>query len=384
MLPNSVIVFKLAFRNATGRTLESRTIIPGGAAAAATGEARSILEDVVFSYDALGHRTTMTRYQDANNQAGPVTTTWHTDSLGRVTKLEEPGVAPQTRIFDSWGEVTQVQWCNDLGTASCPPGQDRVSLIQYDAMGRVTHREDKAGGQTVPETVSDFSYDANSSAIEGVPRNNVLGRLASAIWATGQEWFTYDDLGRVNSRTFVDTTVTPNPPHHYEIHEFHDDGSEKTLHLAIQDTNKEDEQVNYDYDSAGRIKSVVYNYVRGPSQTLFSASGEGPIYDVFGRIRNAQYGPAQFNATYAADGRRLLRNVKVTSPDGCIRARSRFPPEKLTSPYRRSDGPRTDAVGNQNGWNGVGAVFHGVVLRPTRTARVKPAADRQPQLGLQL
>ena len=160
----------------------------------------------------------------------------------------------------------------------------------YDAIGRVTHREDKAGGQTVPETVSDFSYDANSSAIEGVPRNNVLGRLASAIWATGQEWFTYDDFGRVNSRAFVDTTVTPNPPHHYEIHEFHHDGSEKTLHLAIQDTNKEDEQVNYDYNSAGRIKSVVYNYVRGPSQTLFSASGEGPIYDVFGRIRTRNTG----------------------------------------------------------------------------------------------
>ena len=220
MLPNSETVFKLAFRNATGRTLESRTIIPRRRGGHGGGDG-SILEDVVFSYDALGHRTTMTRYQDPTNQAGPVTTTWHTDSLDWLTRLEEPGVAPQTRIFDSWGEVTQVQWCNDLGTASCPAGQDRVSLIQYDAMGRVTHREDKAGGQTVPETVSDFSYDANSSAIEGVPRNNVLGRLALATWSTGQEWFTYDDSGRVNSRTFVDTTVTPNPPHHYEIHEFH-------------------------------------------------------------------------------------------------------------------------------------------------------------------
>ena len=137
----------------------------------------------------------MTRYQDANNQAGPVTTTWHTDSLGQVTMLEQPGVAAQTRSFDSWGELTQVQWCNDLGTAPCRPDQDRVSLIQYDALGRMTRREDKAGGQTVPETVSDFSYDANSSAIEGVPRNNMLGHLASAIWATGQEWFTYDAFG---------------------------------------------------------------------------------------------------------------------------------------------------------------------------------------------
>ena len=70
----------------------------------------------------------MTRYQDPTNQAGPVTTTWHTDSLGQVTTLEQPGVAAQTRSFDSWGELTQVQWCNDLGTAaSCP--QTRIASL---------------------------------------------------------------------------------------------------------------------------------------------------------------------------------------------------------------------------------------------------------------
>ena len=96
----------------------------------------------------------------------------------------------------------------------------------------------------------------------------MLGRLASATWSTGQEWFTYDAFGRVNSRSFIDTSVASND-HHYEIHEFHDDGSEKTLHLALQDTNKQDEQVNYGYDSAGRVNSVVYNF-GGSSQNLFS------------------------------------------------------------------------------------------------------------------
>ena len=334
MLPNSEIVFKLAFRNATGRTLESRTIIPRRRGGGPHGGGGSVLEDVVFSYDALGHRTTMTRYQDANNQAGPVTTTWHTDSLGWVTKQDKTGVATQTRTFDSAGNVTLVQWCDDLTSAPCPT-KDRRTIARYDSLNRLIHREDQdntSGGQAVSGTAVDLTYDANSSAIEGVPRNNMLGRLASATWATGQEWRTYDAFGRVNSRTFLDTTVTPNPPHHYEIHEFHDDGSEKTLHLAIQDTNKDDEQVNCGYDSAGRIKSVVYSF-RGSPRKPCSRTPAKPIYDVFGRLINAKYGDTRFNAAIASNGRRLLRNVKVTSRDGLHSREIHFPTVTGLTPH---------------------------------------------------
>ena len=83
----------------------------------------------------------MTRYQDPTNQAGPVTTTWHTDSLGQVTKLEKPGVAPQTRIFDSWGELTQVQWCNDLGTAAFAQARTASpSPVRRDRPGDASRR----------------------------------------------------------------------------------------------------------------------------------------------------------------------------------------------------------------------------------------------------
>ena len=139
------------------------------------------IDDVVFSYDLLGNRTSMTRYQNLENQTEAVTTHWGYDSLGRVTKLKEDGVAEHTRTYNSWGNLTVEQWCNDSSQAPCP-GADRRTIAYYDARNRVTHREDQTdnSGQPVPGTAVDFSYDANGGVIEGVPRNNMLGRLASA------------------------------------------------------------------------------------------------------------------------------------------------------------------------------------------------------------
>ena len=85
--------FTRTMLNATGRVLERGTLHN-------TGTSFTVLDKAVFAYDALGHRTSMTRYKDPANKLGAVTTTWHLDSLGWMTKLEEPGVATQTRTFD--------------------------------------------------------------------------------------------------------------------------------------------------------------------------------------------------------------------------------------------------------------------------------------------
>jgi RHS repeat-associated protein len=308
---------------ATNRVLERATVRFG------TG---TKIDDVVFSYDALGNRTSMKRYQDATNQAGPVTTIWHFNSLGQMTKLEEDGVAARTRKYDFWGNLTVEQWCNDMTSAPCPSA-DRRSTARYDARNRVTHREDQSdsSGQPVSGTAMDYSYDANGGNM-GFLSNNMLGRLASATWPTGQVWLTYDAFGRVNSRAFVDTSVASND-HHYEVHDTHDDGSEKTLHLRLHDTNANvDEQVNYAYDSAGRVNSVIYND-GGTSQSLFSASGDSPIYDVFGHLTAAKYGPAQFNATYANTGRRFMTDAKVMSGDGLHSREIAFPTLNGITPY---------------------------------------------------
>src|SRR5262249_36558102 len=50
----------------------------------------SLSERASFSYDALGHPISVTRFKNPGTSSGGVTTRWHYDSLGWMTKLEEP------------------------------------------------------------------------------------------------------------------------------------------------------------------------------------------------------------------------------------------------------------------------------------------------------
>jgi RHS repeat-associated protein len=301
--------------NATGRLLERDTFQNGN-------NGTTILKDVAFGYDSLGHLTSMTRYLNPANKAGPVTTTRHYDSLGWMTRLEEPGVAAQTRTFNSWGQVTQVQWCDDNSAAPCP-AQDRRSISSFDGSGRLIHREDRVAGATVSGSVHNYQYDGSQNPF--IP-DLLLGRL----WVADGVRFSYDNLGRVKTKQFpVGTTGTAV----VETHDYHDDGSEKTLHLLAPD-NLRDEQIAYAYDSAGRINSVAYND-GASAQTLFSAAPNRALYDPFGRLTGAQYGPAQLSANYAATGRRLLQNVTTTSGDGAHSRMMLFPTgiDELPAPF---------------------------------------------------
>ena len=67
---NQAFNFTRTMLNATGRVLERGTLHN-------TGTSFTVLDKAVFTYDALGHRTSMTRYKDPANKLGAVTTTWH-------------------------------------------------------------------------------------------------------------------------------------------------------------------------------------------------------------------------------------------------------------------------------------------------------------------
>ena len=88
---NQAFNFTRTMLNATGRVLERGTLHN-------TGTSFTVLDKAVFTYDALGHRTGMTRYKDPANKLGAVTTTWHPNSLGWVIKQDKTGDATQTRI----------------------------------------------------------------------------------------------------------------------------------------------------------------------------------------------------------------------------------------------------------------------------------------------
>ena len=307
MLPGSPqhSVERAAYFTAIGRPIQAVTHGPQGVPK----------ERATFGYDALGHRTNLTRYQDpapvspSEISAGskPVTIAWHYDSLGHVLELDEPDSAAQFRSYSNWGEPVQVQWCD----ATTSPCTDRRTLVSYDALGRLMHGEDRTGGAVDVDTVNDYTYDQPANFVNSLVPAHLLGRLASASWPTGRVSFSYDGLGRVDGLGFDDAHGNT----YVEKHTYHADGSPSELHLLLPDTGFKDERVDYAYDSAGRLRTGQYSEAGGPAMLLFSLDG----IDLFGRIRQARMGlfapngPASYAATYADTGRRLLQDVKVGS-----------------------------------------------------------------------
>lgn len=267
----------------------------------------SRIEFATFSYDPFGQLTRMDRYRDAATATSAVTTRWSYDSMGRLLTLDESGSATQNRSYDTWGDLTQVQWID------ATIGGDRRNVMQYDALGRLVRSEDRTGGVVDVDTVNTYLYDTGVNTITpSVIATNVLGRMAKANSPTSTVSFSYDGLGRINARTYTDISISPAKVY-VEMHETNGDGSPKSLSMLLPDNAFKVEKVDYAYDSAGRTRSVKYN--DGVNRDLFTTAGSNDL-DVFGRIRQAKYGVNTYTATYADVGRRLLASVKVVSPAG--------------------------------------------------------------------
>src|SRR5678815_3032907 len=280
-------VVKTSYLTATGRL-----------SARATWQGSNRVEYAAFSHDRLGHMASMTRYQDAAAGANPVTTTWHTDSLGQLLELDEPDSVQQLRSYSNWGEL--------LETSRTVAGVLKREMQSYDALGRMTHREQRTGSVVDPETVYDYAYDTGVEFAPQVTPTNVLGRLTQATSPSGAVTFSYDAFGRMNAQVFSDGQGGL----FVEKHTLHGDGTMQYLDLYLPDTAFADERVTYTHDSAGRATSVTY--ANGATQSLFQASA----VDAFGRVRQAQYGQTSYAATYADLGRRLLSQVSISSSQG--------------------------------------------------------------------
>ena len=134
------------------------------------------LEHATFSHDRLGQLTAMARYLDPATPANPVQTTWKYDSLGQATQWQEPESAAQSIIHSNWGEQLEVQWLD----ATVSPSVTRQVKNAYDALGRVTHREERNNGVTDPDSVFDYFYDVGTIVVPQVTPTHLVGRLARA------------------------------------------------------------------------------------------------------------------------------------------------------------------------------------------------------------
>lgn len=285
-------VQKFSYATAIGRVLTR-----------STWQGSTRLEHAMFSYDRLGHRTGMTRYQDAAAGANPVTSSWRFDSLGQMLELDEPDSAPRLNTYSRWGELVR--------TVRNAPGNSSSTALavvsRYDAFGRLVHSEQQTGGVADAATLNDYQYDQPVSVTPHLTPTNVLGRLAQASSPTGTTSFSYDSLGDLNGRVFTDNAGGV----YVEQHTTHGDGSPAALDLLLPDTAFADEHVDYLYDSAGRGKSVRYSN-GSEAVDLFEAS----TIDAFGRLRAGQFGQTSYSATYADTGRQLLSQVTASSSHG--------------------------------------------------------------------
>jgi RHS repeat-associated protein len=303
--PQTGVVYESSY-SATGQLLKRATYKTDASAGT-----RAELEDALFDYDQLGHLIRMTRRHQRPQVPIAVATEWHFDSLGQVLELDEPDSAPQFRSYNNWGQLIQVHWCD----ATTSPCSDLRTVTKYDALGRVTHTEDRTNNVVDAETVNDYTYDQPATFVNRVTPTNVRGRLASASWPTGRVVLSYDALGRVDARGFDDRHSNS----YIEKHAYHGDGSPSRLHLLLPDDGFKDERVDYIYDTAGKLRTARYSDgTGGVGMPLFNIE----TIDAFGRIRQARIGlptvngPASYSANYADTGRRLLLDVKVTSATG--------------------------------------------------------------------
>lgn len=273
-----------AVSTATGHVLSRATLQGGGR-----------LEYEELAYDRLGQLASMTRYQDPATPASPVTTSWVHDSQGRVIKLYDPSSAAQTRYYDDWGELKSIEW-----TSPSEPTHDIE--YTYDALGRLTHTEEHNDGVVDHDTVYDYGYDQGLTSPIAENRYT-LGRLAYARGPSEEIRFGYDALGRTNARTYLanDGSV------YVDQAGYHADGSQAWLELDLPDASYQPERMDYEYDTAGRLRWM-WSSDGTNTEDVFDASST----DAWGRLREATFGLASYSASYANTGRRLAQSVKVT------------------------------------------------------------------------
>lgn len=208
--------------------------------------------------------------------------------------------APQEREYSDWGELKSVTW-----TPAVPEPKHRT-VSTYDAFGRVTSTYEDNDGLVDPATLNKFTYDVGVSEPYLTP-TNTTGRLTSATTPTDMVALSYDGYGRVNARTFTDTSGGT----YAEQQTFHGDGSQASIQLQLPDAMYVPERMDYAYDTAGRLRWMWFSDGMNTAE-LFNAS----TVDAWGRLRAADLGKTQFAASFDDVGRRLPKYTKLSSPSG--------------------------------------------------------------------
>jgi len=180
---------------------------------------------VVLSYDALDHVASV---QDPRS----LVTTYGIDGLGNKIAQSSPDSGSESAAYDAAGNLTR-----------STDARGKATNYLYDALNRVTSVSYASGVATT------FEYDGGTT-----PTPNSLGHLTKMTDESGVTTFVYDSLGRMLSKVQQVGTKTLAVTYAWGVS---GGATDKLLSVTYPSGN----QVNYVYDSTGRVSAVTVNPV---------------------------------------------------------------------------------------------------------------------------
>jgi RHS repeat-associated protein len=214
---------------------------------------------------------------DARDQMASVrdprglTTSYTVDGLGLQSARTSPDTGSAAKTYDTAGNLL-----------TSTDARGKVTTYTYDVLSRVT-RISYGGG--VP---TQFEYDGG---VSGAP--NAIGRLTKMIDESGQTSYSYDQAGRLLSKTQLTiaggTTFTRTTSYAYRA-----DGKLQSL------TYPSGNRIDYDYDANGRVLRMTLTAPTGEAKVLL----DNIQYAPFGAVQSWQWGNGGIVArTFDLDGR---------------------------------------------------------------------------------
>ncbi|RMH42566.1 MAG: hypothetical protein D6689_07695, partial [Deltaproteobacteria bacterium] len=270
----------------------------------------SVLERSRRTYDRLGNRTRLTRYGDPDSLADPVVWASAYDSLGRVLRLDEPGVATRTNEYNQWGQLVRSR-LDAWGGNGVEVAHDSFGRVVTQTSGRWYGAYFRADGDARVQHV----YDRPAADPQHRGARHLAGRLSYSLAGPDgaphtRVYYSYDALGRPEWTTRVGAEGQP----YVERRSYRLDGRLDRLTFSLPDADYADEIVSYSYDTAGRMSRVTWSDGAG----MFDLWRAVDV-DAFGRVREAVLGNGVAERFQYADGdRRELRSYEVVTADGAI------------------------------------------------------------------
>ncbi|MBK9032963.1 MAG: hypothetical protein IPL61_17100 [Myxococcales bacterium] len=207
-----------------------------------------VLDKVEQDWDRLGRVVANRRYPTPSTTTGLVSWTTQYDSLGRVLRMQEPGMSAKEISYDEDGSALESWWMD--GT------KRRAARNRYDGFGRVTQLDlvsTPSGGPDVLEARDIFHYDEHSGTADQ-PAAGAAGLRGRLSWVenptAGSVYYGYDPLGRQTSSVYKYAGVAGTTSQTVELTA---GGVPVTLTLKTPETN---DTLRYDYDSAWRTTQI--------------------------------------------------------------------------------------------------------------------------------